>query len=482
MAAVKNVVMEESEDNIIRYPKGMSLKQLSEWALRKDQEEQKVVAFREELTGAYPLDALVCFNKALAKIHGWVDLRPTPGFFGSTPPTMLSVPISVNDTMQVAYGNFQVPNIEGTITTAWNMSPGRRPSFIISGNVRQKSVPKVKEIAQMTKQLLITDSIYKGKAIQVNWDWERLGNDFDIMEDSPKFMDLHEVKPNELILSKDVQKMLSIGLWRLIDQYDCCKACGIPIKRGVLLAGRYGVGKTLAMLVTALKAINHGFTFMHMKSVLDLPRCVEASRHYAKCVAFGEDVDEIIGTQDDTSVVRMINNCFDGIDSKQHEVIVALTTNHPERLHKGFIRPGRIDIVVPMTPPDADAAARLVQLYGRGLLSPETNFAVVGEKLQGKIAAVNREIIERSKLAAIDRLASELPEDTPVDPAAVVGQIFDPDIVDAAKSIEAHEAMLKEPEEPKDPTYLIKMKVGVPEPESSGWYTREDGNHAEEEE
>ena len=55
-------------------------------------------------------------------------------------------------------------------------------------------------------------------------------------------------------------------------------------------------------------------------------------------------------------------------DSKDSEIMVVLTTNEVSKIHPAFLRPGRIDAVVSIRPPDTEATVRMVRRYGRGLV------------------------------------------------------------------------------------------------------------------
>src|SRR5690606_13329978 len=54
--------------------------------------------------------------------------------------------------------------------------------------------------------------------------------------------------------------------------------------------------------------------------------------------------------------------------------------------------------VIRVNPPDADAAVRLVRLYGRGLIDENEDLSEVGRAMAGQIPAVIREAVERAKL------------------------------------------------------------------------------------
>ncbi len=99
-----------------------------------------------------------------------------------------------------------------------------------------------------------------------------------------------------------------------------------------------------------------------------------------------------------------ILNQIDGVDSKSQELIVILTTNYVENIDKAMLRPGRLDAVISVLPPDAKAAQKLVRLYARGLVAEQENLDEVGVELNGQIPAVIREVVEKSKLAALRHL------------------------------------------------------------------------------
>jgi transitional endoplasmic reticulum ATPase len=94
---------------------------------------------------------------------------------------------------------------------------------------------------------------------------------------------------------------------------------------------------------------------------------------------------------------------LDGVLSKKAEVITVLTTNHVEVIHPVMLRPGRLDAIISITPPDAETCERLIRLYGAGLIDPTTDLTEVSETLSAgkQIPATIREVVERSKLAMI---------------------------------------------------------------------------------
>jgi SpoVK/Ycf46/Vps4 family AAA+-type ATPase len=100
-----------------------------------------------------------------------------------------------------------------------------------------------------------------------------------------------------------------------------------------------------------------------------------------------------------------------------------------------MLRPGRLDTVVSVRAPDKEAAIRLVRMYAGKLLDPafELEDSGVGDVLAGEIPAIIREVVERSKLAALRRDNGNL--------------LLTPgDIEITAKGMKAHMNLLKTPE------------------------------------
>lgn len=291
----------------------------------------------------------------------------------------------------------------------------------------------------MTRKFLKEGSIYKGKAVRVNWEWRRKDLDFNPNAHAPQFLDLGNVKEDELIFSSATQRIIDIGLFIPIEKSEACRAAGIPLKRGVLLEGTYGVGKTLTAYVTAAKAVRHGWTFIYCDDIQDLADAIQFAHAYQPAVIFAEDVDRVMAGERDLNMDEVLN-IIDGIESKNCELITVLTTNDIDEIEPALLRPGRLDAVVSVQAPDAAAARRLVQLYGRGLLAPGINLEQVGEALAGKIPAVIREVVERAKIAAIQHATN-----------GISNAVTDEDLLSAASAMKAHMDLLTREEEPQDP-------------------------------
>lgn len=443
-ATVNDVDIVREGTKMVLPPK-MPYNDAIKWLERKRDADETEIGIHHELKCS-PMDGAVAFHRAICEKYGFSDLTPTPGFFGSSPPTMVGVPTSVDTSMQVPLGRVIIPGIDGYLEAGCGDE-----SFLIRGKTRRKHEADVLELVHLTKKFQREQSIYKGKAVKVCWEWNRNGDGYHPIRNAPKFIPLSGTREDDLIFGKEVENALKIGLFTPIEQAAACRQFQVPLKRGVLLYGPFGTGKTLTANVTALKAVRNNFTFIYLNSVLDLKEGLQFAQQYAPAVVFCEDIDRAMAGDRSMSMDDVLN-ILDGVDTKGSEIITVFTTNAVEKINPAVLRMGRLDTLVHVKRPDAEAAQRLVLKYARGLLASDVDLTKVGEVLKNKIPAFIRETTERAKIAAISRLNG----------GDILGQVLESDLLEAASAMEPHAAML----EPKDgngkhtPEMLIRVPSG----------------------
>jgi transitional endoplasmic reticulum ATPase len=401
------------------------------------------IAVHEEVD-AFPLDGAYAFMQVLRAKYGWADAMPTPGFFGPNPPVTVNLEVGVNKSVQVIWGGFAIPGIQGQLQTSATEKDGGKRVFCISGKIKKKHQAEIAEIAQATRDYVKTQSVYKGQAILLKTD-EDGDFDYDI---PPSFLDLSKVNESELIFAKDTQDQIETSLFVPIEKTELCRKFQIPLKRTVLLEGKFGTGKTLTAYVTAKKAERHGWTFIYLDRVTALKDAVAFARQYAPSVIFAEDLDRVVSGGRTVEVDDILNN-VDGIESKNCEVIGIFTTNDVKAIDKAMMRPGRLDAVITVNPPDAAAAERLMRQYSRGLIGTREDLTKAGLEVAGQIPAVIREVVERAKLFALKRFEGSENKIT----------LTGDHLVLAAKSMKLHLKLMQptDDEEVKTPEY----KLGV---------------------
>lgn len=401
-------------------PGKMPLDKAIEALMRKRKDEEQPFAVHEVID-AYPLDGAVAFVKAMTKLYGWASPVATPGFFGPRPPSMISVKVGPNDddVIQCPLGSFKLPGIDEPIGTTIDENSKGQQAFIIYATVKKKDKHLLLELATETRRIVKEESIYRGKAIRLGVD--EYGNLN--YNDPPQFLDLSS--KDTLVFDDDIQAQIDTSILVPIRATAVCRKHKIPLKRGVLLSGPYGTGKTCVARMTGGVCIENGWTFVLLDKVQGLRAALEFANRYAPAVVFAEDIDRIADKRDEGT--NDLINTIDGVISKRSEIMTILTTNFVEKLDPVILRPGRLDAVISLRAPTDAAVERLLRVYAGGLLSVETSVVEAARELSGQIPASIRECVERAKLGMIGRGDVKL---------------NDSDLVVAAKTMKNHLALL----------------------------------------
>lgn len=345
-----------------------------------------------ELVKGAPWDTLVAVYRAMQEIYGVVISQGIQTFFGEIKPDFITVISGHNssDRLQVPMGQMSLPGVTKPILVRM-VNDGTQ----IVGTVRRRDRARLVEIANKAREIIRTQSVYKGKAIRLNVD-----DDGDLeLSSQPEFLDLTSVAETDIIHTAETEGLIRTNIFAPLKHTDACRKNRIPLKRGILLEGKYGTGKSLTARVTAKVATDNGWTFLMLNRSQGLKAAIEFAREYQPCVIFAEDIDRAADREDDD--VNDLVNLLDGMISKTMEMMVVLTTNHIEKIDRALLRPGRFDAVISIDAPDPKTAEKIVRSYARGLLDRDVDLTEVGGATAGMIPASIREVVERAKLSML---------------------------------------------------------------------------------
>jgi hypothetical protein len=188
---------------------------------------------------------------------------------------------------------------------------------------------------------------------------------------------------------------------------DALLAAGQHLKRGLLLFGPPGTGKThttrylLGQMTGYTRLVLTGRALVAVGAVTDLARSL------LPAVVVLEDVDLVAEERSmGPSSSPVLFDLLDAMDgaAPDADLLFLLTTNRSDLLEPALAaRPGRVDVAVEIALPDTPARERLLTLYGRHvpltLTSEETRLAV--ERTDGTTASFLKELIRRSVLEAL---------------------------------------------------------------------------------
>ncbi|MDD1673776.1 MAG: CDC48 family AAA ATPase [Methanomicrobiales archaeon] len=193
--------------------------------------------------------------------------------------------------------------------------------------------------------------------------------------------------------------------------------------KGILLFGPPGTGKTLLA-----KAVAHesGVNFISIKGPELLSKWVGESekgvremfrkaRQAAPSIIFFDEIDALVprrgmyaGTSHVTeSVVSQILTELDGLEELKNVVVLA-ATNRPDMLDEALLRPGRLDRVIYVPPPDASGRKKIFLVYlteagpeEQRILAADIDIDELVQRTEGFVGADIEALVREAKLFAM---------------------------------------------------------------------------------
>jgi transitional endoplasmic reticulum ATPase len=288
---------------------------------------------------------------------------------------------------------------------------GRTPGFVVAdlrALVREAALRAASRASADGKQPMLTQHDLTG-ALTVIRPLSRSSTE-EISVGSVTLEDVGDMVETKQALTEAV-------LWPL-QHPDTFERLGVDPPRGVLLYGPPGCGKTFvvrALASTGRLSVHavKGAELMDKwvgsseKAVRDLFR---RARESAPSLVFLDEIDALAprrGQSHDSGVtdrvVAAMLTELDGIDPMR-DVVVLGATNRPELIDPALLRPGRLERLVFVEPPDADARREILKAAAKSVpLNDDVDLGTLADDLDGYSAADCAALLREAALTAMRR-------------------------------------------------------------------------------
>lgn len=237
-----------------------------------------------------------------------------------------------------------------------------------------------------------------------------------------KFHKLPSIHRENIILPQGLLERIERQTVRFSELSDKLVAAGRHLKRGILLHGAPGTGKTLTAMYVARAIRDRTVLVLTGRGQAMIEQSCALARALQPAIVILEDVDLVAeertrpGAACAGPLLFELLNQMDGL-ADDADVLFLLTTNRPDILEPALAaRPGRVDQAIEIPLPDAHCRQRLFELYSDRLSLGNVNWKRFVDRTAGASAAFIREMMRKAALFAADESSDRI-EDRHLDEA-----------------------------------------------------------------
>ncbi|MDD5417692.1 MAG: CDC48 family AAA ATPase [Candidatus Nanoarchaeia archaeon] len=230
------------------------------------------------------------------------------------------------------------------------------------------------------------------------------------------FLEVPKVHWEDIGGLKDTKEKLIESVEWPLKSPDSFRRLGIEPAKGILLYGPPGCGKT--MLAKAI-ATESKANFISIKASEIMSKWVGESekaireifrkaRQASPSIIFFDEIDAIApkrgrnyGSDVTEKVVNQILTEMDGLEALG-DVVVIGATNRPDIVDSALLRPGRLDRMILVEPPEEESRIKIFEVHTKGMpLEKDVNLKKLAEKTAGYSGADIKSVCREAALFAL---------------------------------------------------------------------------------
>jgi hypothetical protein len=261
-------------------PEGLSFKDAAAYMVAKANEQEEVAVFTREVD-TFPWLGAYALQELLERSYS-ATVKPGGGEF---------VVKTGNGAIPVKWCSWSVAGL-GEIRQSAPVSqrgPRYAAHVVCPRFMAQKAEALLEEIAKEVQ----ARNLYAGTALILRTvDTDGDGETFTVdLSAPPEVATVPVTDPSALVLSESLDRAVRAELFLCITDAEALRDAGLPTRRGILLAGRPGTGKTLSARVAASLAIRQGWAVFYLPDARGLEAALHVAAANQPALLIAEDLD-----------------------------------------------------------------------------------------------------------------------------------------------------------------------------------------------
>jgi len=335
-----------------------------------------------ELTMTYECrahDGAWCFHNMMREHYtAGVSGQAQYSMWGVKYPDLPTLEIDRDKTVNVPFGLLKFPPWGAQI----NLSPCPDPDYgqglSVQVLAKKKYARQVRGMLGYLKEYIKEHTVYRNKALEgIGRTDPRTG-----FYKPPVFMAPYAVDRRKVVWAQKEYEALEDEVFGRIRCADLLRQGGEPVGHKVLLAGKPGTGKTLAMLVAMQFCLENNWTAVKCGPDDNIFRTTRFCENIngPKLLTI-EDIEKFDFS--DAQLMDKMLEMFDGASTKGRELLIMVTTNHPDRIPDKLLRAGRIDTIIFIDELDIPGVERLINVTIPAHQREELDYTVMHSSYEG---------------------------------------------------------------------------------------------------
>lgn len=253
-------------------------------------------------------------------------------------------------------------------------------------------------IATELRTLALEHNVFRGQVLSF---------DQDVFGHGQSLLTFHRrpsLRADQLVLAPETLAQVERQVVEVARHKERLLGAGQHLKRGLLLYGPPGVGKTHTVRYLTGRLVDTTVIQLTGNALHLIAEACSIARALQPAMVVVEDVDLIAEERGmhpgQHPMLFQLLNEMDGL-AEDADVVFVLTTNRADLLEPALAaRPGRVDQAVALELPDASARRALFELYRGGLVVDTSRLDGVLARTEGVTASFLKELLRRAALVA----------------------------------------------------------------------------------